>query len=76
MTTVVAAEDEPLGELGTARGEVAVALGVGAAWWVAVAVTVRVGWTDWEVTPDEHAATPAKVPAMATATIKPFTPSG
>jgi hypothetical protein len=75
---MVAAEDEPLGELGTARGEVAVAvaLGVGAAWWVTVAVTVRVGRTDWEGAPDEHAARPAKVPAMATAIIKPFTPSG
>jgi hypothetical protein len=51
-------------------------LGVGAAWWVTVEVTVGVGWTDWEVAPDEQAATPAKVPAITTATITPFTLSG
>jgi hypothetical protein len=44
---------------------------------VTVAVTVRVGaFTDWEVAPDEHAATAARVPAVATATTMPFTPPG
>jgi hypothetical protein len=53
-----------------------VAPGAGGAWWVTVAVTVWVGaFADWEVLPDEQAATTAKVPAAATATNTPFTSS-
>jgi hypothetical protein len=54
-----------------------VGLGEGAARWVTVAVTVRVGaLTDWEVPPDEQAARAAKVPTVATVINTPFTTSG
>lgn len=72
--TVVGARDE--GEAGWV-GAVVVGAGAGAAWWVTVAVTVRVGvLTDREGPLLLHAATAAKTQAVAVATNTPFTPQG
>ncbi|WP_370065943.1 hypothetical protein [Streptacidiphilus sp. MAP5-3] len=70
----VGALDE--GEAGYVDAVVAGA-GAGAAWWVTVAVTVRVGvLTDREGPLLLHAAAAAKTQAVAVATNTPFTPQG